>query len=118
VAKLPTFATSTVTSSPSYYLNVCPGTGCCSSSSCGVHNEKILVEMTGNAIVLSFTATGAHNLNPASHLLNSFLVSTQLLKSETTTIPKKGIPKLDGTLRADHRFLAWTGDNAPTAQSR
>jgi len=74
VAKPPTFATPVVASSPPHHLNVCPGTGCCSG--CGIHSGKILVEMTGDAIVLSFTTTGAHNLNPASHLLTNFLVST------------------------------------------
>jgi len=66
-------------------------------------------------IVLSITTTGAHNLYPPSHLLTTALL---VLKGETTTIPKKGIPKLDSALRADHRSLVWTGDNAPTAQSR
>ena len=35
---------------------------------------KILVGMTGNVIVLSVTATGAHNLYPASHLLTTALL--------------------------------------------
>ena len=41
---------------------------------------KFLVETTSNVIVLIFffffTTTGAHNLNPASHLLTNFLVFT------------------------------------------
>ena len=39
------------------------------------------------------------------------------MKGKTSSIPKKGIPKLDSALRADHCSLVWTRDNALAAQS-
>ena len=78
-----------------------------------------LVETTGDVIVLSFTATGAHNLYPASHLLTTaLLVFTSTTRGETAIIPKKGIPKLAGLLRSYQRSLVWTGNNVPAAPSR
>jgi len=72
VAKPPTFATSVVVSSPPHHFNVCLGTGHCNG--CGIHNEKFLVGMTSDVIVLSVTATRVHNLYPASHLLTTALL--------------------------------------------
>ena len=74
MAKPSTFATSVVTPPSSIHLNVSPDIGYCVSWK---NHDKNLVEMTVDVIVLSFIATGAHNLNPASCLLiTSLLVST------------------------------------------
>ena len=76
--------------------------------------------MTGDVIVLgSYDYWGAQSLPsqlPTDYCLTCvYLVTT---KGKTTIIPKKEIPKLDSTLRANCRSLACTGDNTPTAPSR
>ena len=51
---------------------------------------------------LSFTAAGAHYFNPTIHLLTTYYnyYSKSLpTKGRTTSIPKKGIPKLSSVLR-------------------
>ena len=108
VAELPTFVTSAVASSPPHYLNVCPGTGHCID--CQIHVFKILVGMTSDV-----TELGLLQLLGCTVLtqLTSYrlLVATShfcIIKDKTSSIPKKGIPKLDGALRADHCSLAWT----------
>jgi len=72
MAKPPTFVTSAVASSPLHHFNVCLGIGRCNG--CGIHNKKILVRATSDAIVLSVTTTGAHNLYLASHLPTTALL--------------------------------------------
>jgi len=59
MAKPATLATSVVTSPSSAHLNVSLGTG--HYVVCENH-DNVLVRMTKVAIVLSFTATGAHKI--------------------------------------------------------